>query len=709
MKQFKYLAMAAAGMLLATSCANEEMPAPQGDGVTFTLRLPAGMTTRASSAFGDGKDAVNLTYAVYKSSDHTLIMSETRNNFFDGTTLENTLSLDLLNGETYDIVFWAQSSTDAYSFDSGTGTISVDYSKVTSNSEEFDAFWTADKNFTVSGPVSKTVTLTRPFAQINFGTTDLALPAVTKEFGTDWASLQTTLSLSGVPDQLNLLSGETSGSADYTKSCGIPTGQAFPDIKDYTGPALNYLSMNYVLTGSTKDVKDLAFTVENSATGKLFNTIQVAAAPLQANYRTNVFGKLLTTTTEFKVVIDPIFEGEYNPLWDGNTQITLDGNTVNIFNVQLTEGLTVSGNGTLNISSSSIAPTAENTPAITLADGADVKINVNGVRLTGSKGADAIRVPETAALTLSGKNLTAIGNNGKEYINLSGYGNTTDTSYAGKAGSGIGNADAKTGSITINDLTGLRAEGYGLHAFGIGGQTTSVNISNSTIDYARGGFAQPLCLSDNSYGKSEPEGGAAIGTGFSDGHLTMNNVIVTKADGGSKSAAIGAQYWSDCEIRITDCTFTGITGGNASAAVGGGRYQQNNTTKLSIYIADSSISCQGGQFGAGVGSGYDTYCATNSPEACFIEITGQSRIAAVGGKYGAGIGTGFHVGGLSGSIASGVDTTGTAAGTPDWYKASYTVAQNIGYGVCDPARELKDVNITFTVDGKVISAPEYRN
>ena len=319
MKQFKYLAMAAAGMLLATSCANEEMPAPQGDGVTFTLRLPAGMTTRASSAFGDGKDAVNLTYAVYKSSDHTMIMSETRNNFFDGTTLENTLSLDLLNGETYDIVFWAQSSTDAYSFDSGTGIISVDYSKVTSNSEEFDAFWTADKNFTVSGPVSKTVTLTRPFAQINFGTTDLALPAVTKEFGTDWASLQTTLSLSGVPNQLNLLSGETSGSADYTKSCGIPTGQAFPDIKDYTGPALSYLSMNYVLTGSTKDVKDLAFTVENSATGKLFNTIQVAAAPLQANYRTNVFGKLLTTTTEFKVVIDPIFNTpDYDiPVWDG--------------------------------------------------------------------------------------------------------------------------------------------------------------------------------------------------------------------------------------------------------------------------------------------------------------------------------------------------------------------------------------------------------
>ncbi len=81
----------------------------------------------------------------------------------------------------------------------------------------------------------------------------------------------------------------------------------------------------------------------------------------------------------------------------------------------------------------------------------------------------------------------------------------------------------------------------------------------------------------------------------------------------------------------------------------------------------------------------------------------------MGGKYGAGIGTGFHVGGLSGSIASGVDTTGTAAGTPDWYKASYTVAQNTGYGVCDPTLELKDVNITFTVDGKVISAPEYKN
>lgn len=323
MKQFKYFAMAAAGMLLATSCANEEMPVPQGDGVTFTLRLPVGMTTRASSVFADGKDAVNLTYAVYKSDGHALIMSETINNFFDGNKLENTLSLDLLTGETYDIVFWAQSSTDAYKFESTTADITVDYSKVTSNSEEFDAFWTVDKNFTVTGPSSKTVTLYRPFAQINFGTSDLSYPAVTKEFGADWASLQTTLSLSGVPDNLNLLTGEVSGSADYTKTCGIPSGQPFPEISGYTGPALGYLSMNYVLIGKEKDVKDLVFTVENSATSKIFNTIQVAAAPLQANYRTNVFGKLLTTSTEFQVVIDPIFNApDYDlPQWDGSVEI----------------------------------------------------------------------------------------------------------------------------------------------------------------------------------------------------------------------------------------------------------------------------------------------------------------------------------------------------------------------------------------------------
>ena len=196
MKRFIYSALACGAVLSLASCASDEPLTPgNGDGVQLTISLPDAMMTRASNAFGDGLDAVNLTYAVYNSKG-TLIMSETKANFFDGTNLTNTLSLDLLNGETYNIIFWADAfgagdTESPFIFSTDDKTVTVNYLKMGANSEKYDAFYASD-DLTVNGPVSKTIKLYRPFAQINFGTNDLDKPAVTKEFGENWANLQTT-------------------------------------------------------------------------------------------------------------------------------------------------------------------------------------------------------------------------------------------------------------------------------------------------------------------------------------------------------------------------------------------------------------------------------------------------------------------------------------------------------------------------------------
>lgn len=332
MKKFLYGALALASVATLASCSNDEMPVDgAGEGVTFTLDLPDGIGTRASKAFGDGYDAVNLTYAVYKHADAgvgTLVDSKTIPNFFDGTKLNNQLTLNLLTGETYDIVFWAEDGTNAYEFNTDNASITVNYEEMTSNSETFDAFYASDNALKVTGNMSRKVTLNRPFAQVNFGTTDLNYTAVTKEFGDDWANLQTTFTVSGLPTTLNLLNGSVDGATGtFTASVGVPTPtQAFPKIENYTGDPISYLSMSYVLAGKDKDLNDLTFTVQNSESKKVFNTISVAAAPLRANYRTNIFGQLLTSATSFNVVINPIFEKPaYNVLyWDGKT-VTLPG------------------------------------------------------------------------------------------------------------------------------------------------------------------------------------------------------------------------------------------------------------------------------------------------------------------------------------------------------------------------------------------------
>ena len=120
---------------------------------------------------------------------------------------------------------------------------------------------------------------------------------------------------------------------------------------------------------------------------------------------------------------------------------------------------------------------------------------------------------------------------------------------------------------------------------------------------------------------------------------------------------------------------------------------------------NSTVHATGGQFGAGIGAGYDTHCnGQNYTAVNEIVITGESTIIAQGGKYAAGIGTGYHSAYLSGSIAEGVIVNATAGES----REKYTIAQNIGYGVVDSTREFwgENAKVTFTVAGKVIEPPK---
>ena len=266
-------------------------------------------------------------------------------------------------------------------------------------------------------------------------------------------------------------------------------------------------------------------------------------------------------------------------------------------------------------------------------------------------------------------------------------------------GSGIAVAEGAALTLKGGHIT---AKGNGNHAFGIGGNGATVTLDGVTVDYACGGHIQPLFENDTKYGKSEPEGGPAIGGAV----VNILNSTITKVDGGSKAAAIGAQYWQSAEINIENSTILEANGGNASAGIGGSRYNSDSKYNLEINIVNSTVTATGGQAGAGIGSGYDTHCNGNEYVATNqINIDATSVVDATGGKYAAGIGTGFHSAYLSGAIAQGA--TLNAVSGENVYKDTYTTAQNIGYGVVDPAREFSgnNANVTFTVNGQVIEHP----
>lgn len=287
----------AAAALLVTSC-NDEMDNGLKTGdegtVTFTAQLPSEMGTRA---FADGLTAKHLQYAVYEAGQSTPLKV-----FGDETTvvgeaemvnLKKSVTLKLTSGKSYDVIFWADATTDSpYTFNPASQEVSVDYNKVNNNSDNCDAFFKKE-TITVSGNQSVDVKLTRPFAQVNIGTDDFD---AAKASGLEVTQTEVVAKAFAT---LNLATGKVADEADRTFTMkAIPTASdgEFPVAGGY-----KYLSMDYLLVGADKATVDVAFNYGGPQSRTFTNV------PVQRNYRTNIYGSLLTNTTDFNVVIEPAF------------------------------------------------------------------------------------------------------------------------------------------------------------------------------------------------------------------------------------------------------------------------------------------------------------------------------------------------------------------------------------------------------------------
>lgn len=302
----KFFSMfAVVAMLLTTSCSNDETnELISGEPVTtsFKVQLPNSIGTRpnkgAKKAFADGKTATKLKYMVFDENGVRVTAIPTGEKAINLTT---DVQLTLITGKKYKIVFWAANANAPYTLDE-TGKVTVNYEGMKANDESLDAFCRCYE-YTAGAEVENPVKLYRPFAQLNVGTKDMD-KAVELGFKKDDA--KTKVQVSGIANTLNLLTGEVSGETDVTCDLNaIPTGETFPK------EGYDYLSMDYLLVGKeNKTVVDVKWTVTDGT----FNSERTFTnVPLQGNYRTNIFGNLLTSPTDFNVEIDPAFnEPDYD-------------------------------------------------------------------------------------------------------------------------------------------------------------------------------------------------------------------------------------------------------------------------------------------------------------------------------------------------------------------------------------------------------------
>lgn len=289
---------AAAMSVLAIACAKEQVGPDEGTMVeaTFSVDVPGVIGTKA----GEGTKATKLYYQVFDAEGTPVTGLPMQ---IQDINVSTTVNFQLIKDQTYNFVFWAQTAEAGYYTVTDLRTITANYEGKNSNDENFDAFIAVEKALTINGPITKTVTLKRPFAQINVATTDVLKAGETK-VNVNFTGATSAVTVKDVPTVFSPLTDELSSPVNALQfaSAAIPEGNFAVTGSTET---YKYLAVNYVFAPVDGTVYDVEAAL--NVAGKDV-TVKVPSVPAKRNYRTNIYGNLLTTTADFNVVIDPGFE-----------------------------------------------------------------------------------------------------------------------------------------------------------------------------------------------------------------------------------------------------------------------------------------------------------------------------------------------------------------------------------------------------------------
>ena len=354
---------AAVAALFATSCVADSTSDVAVTGGECDVTLSVVAPGADSRTIGDGLNATDLVCGVYDAAWNYLTSVD---GTFTGSTT-TTLSMRLVKGKTYNFVFWAQNPNAPYTLALGTvgevsePIITVDYSNVTANDDNLDAFFGKLTDYPVNGTVNETVYLKRPFAQINFGTAD---ENQAKEFGFNVvdASAEATVTVSTMAyTNLSLRYGSVSGEQPVTFKKAAPATQTTNERLYVNNNSANYywLAMNYILVPEQVEAVSLAqcdLTVEID--GQVPVKVSVPMAPAKRNWRTNLVGQLLTEQGNLTIEIKPIPVGDLPEPGNSAHELILaaavGGEVTLTEDVVLEQGLNVAADMTINLNGHNI-------------------------------------------------------------------------------------------------------------------------------------------------------------------------------------------------------------------------------------------------------------------------------------------------------------------------------------------------------------------
>ena len=368
MKKFLLMAVTAIGLLF-TACSKDEVAQPVAEKSTVTFSVAA--PELATRALGDGTTATQLSWAVYDKSNTLLFQSSEVTVMSD---LKATVEIPFVNGMAYNILFWAEAPESPYSVE--WANLEVGYTNAAaldSNSEKYDAFYCYFTELgEVTGPVTKTVELKRPFAQLNIITNDHD-DAVKSGLNVDKVSVE----ISEGCDKFNLANGEGIKATAGTKIT----------FDEATKLANDHLAVNYLFTGGEKSLVNVTFAYTDgdlTKGGDASRSMEFAAVPVQRNYRTNIVGSLLTSDGKFNIEIKPGFDGEPGHNVEVVTVASAQDLQEAINNAPTGEETNITLTDDIDLNDLFSNTRAAETNTVTLAKGKKLVLDLNGFRLTGT-------------------------------------------------------------------------------------------------------------------------------------------------------------------------------------------------------------------------------------------------------------------------------------------------------------------------------------
>lgn len=468
--------------LFAASCAKDLVEVPvlnEEAKVTFCVNTPE----IATRAYSDGKTATALQYAVYDEDGKELASLRKTDATIKGSA---TVELQLTTGNTYSVIFWAAANDAPYSVDFEKKTMTVDYTSAVSNDEARDAFY-AFKEFTVTGAQTETIELRRPFAQLNIGTADYTASA-----NAGYTPTKSAVTVKNIYTTLDLVAGEVSESVEVAfKAADIKKNETFPVAGN------EYLAMNYLLVDTEKETVEVEFTYTDGTNAK---TRTVGSVPVQRNYRTNIYGNLLTSQVDIKVEIVP----EYNEPDYSIYNVVVDGVSYDNFAEAVAKAMEL--NKAVEFVQN-VSIDADET--ITVPAGKELTLNLNGYTLSGvsdQTGSNRNMFTVKGTMTVNGANtMTRAAAEGNGVISIKHVGdnmgwNSSTNVFDVTAGGvlniynthaiNFGGSDMgfvahlnNWGEVTLNvENSTLKSNYVAVRVFNSGNDMNNVTIKNSTLE-----------------------------------------------------------------------------------------------------------------------------------------------------------------------------------------------------------------------------------